>query len=656
MPDIDLKRISASDADPKVKEVYKLLKKYIDQPERKQWIERRNDNWDAVYEDGDRSTIWTEAERKAMMEKGMVPLTVNDLYKGVQGSAAVVTDQKPGVEFLPVGSGDLYIAELMKRAHDQVWAQNYGGTEGYEFVREAKVGGAGFMVSKHDPAKGIFGKLIFGNHDPETIYYDMKKSRKADLSDTDIIIAHLVTKTYAKETYEGIKDEDLIFQEVPKPDTTKTDTATGVDNYTRDEKPDIPDSDDDEKEDVWEIEAHLLKRELEYWLMVPNVKGEWDRHTFGKNQKDEAQEALDGIKEAQPDAVIWKRVVEKRVLRIICGKKLVPQEQNNEESDELVNPYGVDVGGEPVLPVVALVPERTRNGKPVSPTTFAKESCKERNKRRSQAIYVTTKNLEAPIVSSGVLKWHKDPIHGDWGEVDKNAAFAPQRLIPGTISSEALNMEAIAKADVDEMYDMQDVMKGKIPKGDPSGRTVLALQDMAGMMSKPFTRALEAALERLGKVNMAIILKTWQRHMWERLIEDDEWQKWQPPNEKKPVNPMEDMNAAQGQQEEGPDETAQIEITKKWEAALEKIRPKEASLPSGISLLDIDVRVAAGSTMPTNRMAKAALAMDMVDKGIYDPEAALDYIDDPHKDLIVARLNANKKAEMQAAMMGEKLK
>ncbi len=38
MSQIDLKRINDSDADPKVKEVYRLLKKYMDQPERKQWL------------------------------------------------------------------------------------------------------------------------------------------------------------------------------------------------------------------------------------------------------------------------------------------------------------------------------------------------------------------------------------------------------------------------------------------------------------------------------------------------------------------------------------------------------------------------------------------------------------------------------------------
>jgi hypothetical protein len=50
-------------------------------------------------------------------------------------------------------------------------------------------------------------------------------------------------------------------------------------------------------------------------------------------------------------------------------------------------------------------------------------------------------------------------------------------------------------------------------------------------------------------------------------------------------------------------------------------------------------------------MARAALAMDMVKMGIYDPQAALDYIDDPRKEQIVKRLQAREQAAMQAEAM-----
>lgn len=644
--DIDVKRIDNSDAVSEVKEVYRLLKRLMDQPERKKWLRKRRDNWDAVYESEGDSTIWTDKQRKDMEDKGMIPLTINDLYKGVQGSSAVVTDQKPGLQFLPIGSGDLYVAELMKRAHDQVWAQNYGNSEVYETVKETKIGGMGALNSFHDPAKGIYGKLVFGNTDPEMIYYDFDKAKKPDLSDVDIIKAHLVTKTYAKETYEGVTDEDLQFSAAPKPDDgATTDTASGVDNYTRDQKDDTPAGPTEypeEQEDVWEIEAHLLKREKEYWLMIPDQRGGYARQVFGKDRKSEADEAL---KVSPEGSVVWPRVVEKRALRIVVGKKLIKQTQDGKEVDELINPYGIDADGDPIIPIVAFVHDKTRKGKPVGPTEFAKEACRERNKRRAQAIYVVSKNIDAPYYASGdTVKWMKDPVHGDWLKVDRTAPFPPARLAPGSVAQEALNMEAIAKADVDEMYDMQDVMKGKFPKGDPAKGTVMALMDMAGMMSKPFVRNLEAALERLGKINMAIILRTWPRSMWERLIEPEEMQSWEPDKQRTAPNMAEMMNGPDPNQEMGKKQA----IASKWQNALELIRPMDPSKEPGITLIDIDVRVAAGSTLPTNRMARMAEARENVKMGIYDARAALDYIDDPHKDEIAARMEQR---EAMAAQM-----
>lgn len=642
---IDLTAIKNAKPDDKVLDVYKRLKKYAGQPQRKAWLKKRRDCWDAVYEDEEHTTIWTEEQRKAMEDKGMIPLVINDLYKGVQGSSAVVTDQKPGVTFLPVGTGDLYVAELFRRAFEQVWASNDGGIEAFEFVRECKVGGLAAFDVRHDPAKGIFGKLVLGNYDVENIYFDMETSRKPDLSDTDIIKARLVTKSYARETYD-LEDADLVLAtSIDKPEAggKVEDTATGVDNYTRDAKADTPDMGDEEQADVWEIEAHLLSREQQLWLMIPDVAGGWIRKVFKKSQRAEAEKERD----TSPNAVLWPRTVEKRVLRIVVGSKLIPQMQDGQEVDEIDNPLGVDVDGDPVVPIVVQFHDRTRRGKPISPTVFAKEACRERNKRRAQAIYVVTKEVDAPLYSAGEsVRWQKDKVHGDVMIVDKSSPFPPGRLGPGTVSIEALKLEQVAKQDVDDIYDMQDVMKGKIPAGDPSGRLVLALQDMAGMMSKPFTRSHESALVRLGKVVMAIVLKTWPRQMWERLIEEDEWSSWIPEKQRKPVDPMTgeapEIDEAQAQQ-----------VKSKWKQALDLIRPADPTQEPGIGLIDVDIRVAAGSTMPTNRAARAVEARENVKMGLYDAEAALDYIDDPKKDQIAARMR-QKEAQMLAAGLTQK--
>lgn len=627
---IDVKKIEESGADPKVLEVYRLLKKYREQPARAEWLKQAKTNWEASHE----SKIWTDQEEKEIKDKGMIPLAINDLYKGVQGSSAIATANKPGVQYLPIGSGDLYVAELMKRAHDLVWAQNGGQSEIYALVKEAKVGGLGTIEAKHDPGKGrdIYGKVVFGCFDPEYLYYDMKESRKPSLEDTHIIKAQMVTKEYAKEIYD-LDDKDLSFEGVEKVEGPqgKDNYNPGEDNYVGADKP-VPQEDDDKKE-VWEIEAHLLKRVVSFAVVIPDPEQESGIKVLDFPRKNKADaEVVAGKYQTK----VIKRVTEKRFLRVVVGRKLI-------NDQEIENPYGMDSQGDPILNIVTLVHDRAKTGRPVCPTNFALEATRERNKRRMQSIYIASKNATAPIQITEGYRF-EDKGGETLLVLPKTAPFPATRLLAGTSIAESFQLEQVAKRDNDEMYDVQDVMKGKIPEGmgsQLSGRLVLALQDASGTMSKPFIGAEEAAIARLGTVIMALILKHWSRAMWERLIEADEWEKWQP-DEEKNIGQEETQGEGQGPQ---PDV-----IKMKWQNALERVSPSDPNKQSALDMLDVDVRVAAGSTLPTNRMAKQEVAGLMVDKGIYDARAALDYIDDPKAEEIATRIEAQNQAMMQAGM------
>jgi hypothetical protein len=120
--------------------------------------------------------------------------------------------------------------------------------------------------------------------------------------------------------------------------------------------------------------------------------------------------------------------------------------------------------------------------------------------------------------------------------------------------------------------------------------------------------------------------------MWEKLIEAKEWTKFQP----------EDEPEAAKEGELSPED--QEAITRKWERALTLVAHPE--IPKRISLIDLDVKIVAGSSMPTNRIAKSMLAMEKLQAGMYDVEAALEYDDDPAKDKIVARMKAREESGM----------
>ncbi len=666
----DMVKIAGSGTDKKVVEVYKILRRFKNNSARAAWITRRDDCWRSAID----NEFFTEDEKEEMAKKKQPPLSMNKLNKGIQGAGAIVTATSPEVKFNPVGSGDLYIAELLRRAHDYVWTKNEGSDATYAVVEEKNIGGHGFFEARHDPSKGIYGRLIFEETDPTLFYWD-KDSRKKDFSDTHIIKAQLRTKSYIKENYPELKDEDLTFARELQDEEPggKTDTVTGEDNYAV--KPDVNDPDidvdDDETKDIWEIEAWLLKVEKENWIIF-HVEGA-PQPQAARIKLEKGQKVADVVAdlESKPEIVFvkhWPRMVEKRYLRIIVGNKLIPQVEDGKEVKERVNPYGMDADGDPVIPIIALTGQRTRNAYCTSPTFYAKDVNKALCKREAQFIFAASQGLNAPIVRDDSSKWSGTPgTPGSELIISKNAAMKPYRL-----SAENTDLSKLSfliqedKEFIDDQYDLHDVMRGKLPKNmeNASGRLVLALQDMGGTMSKPSLRALESALVRLAKVNIAIILKNWPRYMWMRLLEEDEWETLRPDQEGK--QPLEEQPQPIGQQgpqggmgtrppgmggpPQGEDEEKE-KTRKKWHDTLEKIRPMDPTAPPGISLIDLDVKLTAGSSMPTNRMAKQQVALEAFKAGLYDRQAALEYSDDPKAKEIAERMAKAAQQMAQQEMM-----
>ena len=261
--------------------------------------------------------------------------------------------------------------------------------------------------------------------------------------------------------------------------------------------------------------------------------------------------------------------------------------------------------------------------------------------------------------------------------MSKNAPFKPYRLGPGDVN--IANLRAIITQegeDIDDQYDLPEILKGKVPKnfqGQMSGRLGLALQDTALMKANPALRALESALVRVGKVILAILLKHWPRQMWERLLKEedrmtvapegsDELKERQELERQKFQHLMADGSVMAGGEHAGaipgsttvvegaepdPEEELRLKIRKKWMDALDDIEK------GGITLIDLDVAVTAGSTLPTNRMAKEDLGIEKFKIGLYDRKAAMDYMDDPKAKEISERMDQKELLAAQAEAAGK---
>ena len=660
MQTIDPQKLKDLNLNKDVEEVYLYLKAYSEPKERKDWEKRYDEAWDLIEND-----IWDAKEKQQFDEQKQIPVAINDAVKGVQASGAIQTANRPEIKFYPKGGkGDVYVAELLGRGHDIIWDKNENGLNIYELAEDRDIAGVGFIRAKVDANKGPFGRIINEVMDSRTIYYD-KDSRKRDFSDTHLIIATLRTKSYIMENYEDVTEEDLFYhQNILK--GGKSEGITTGDNYQAQAdgklKSDTSTSSVEEENNIWEIEALMKRVKAENWIIYQDENGhiqtlsmETEEEEGGKklSEREAEQRAPSFVPEGGRFINFWPRKKEIRESRLIVGKKLIEKHEN---------PDGEDSDGDPIINLIGLKAQRTRNAYPMSPTNYARDIVRLKNKALMRYDHAVAHNTNSPIrEAEGAVRWMGTAgtpgsrAMVDLGKVPSVDAGV-NRMPPGAAQAQ-LNLDTIVQCEkaIADQYDAPPVVKGEIPQGaDPSGRTVLALQDMASTVSRPKIGSLEGALVRLAKVNTAMALKKWPRVYWERLVEEEEWDTWIPEKEKAELiaGDQAETGAPPGQMPELTPESKR-EIRNRWQEALELIRPKDMSKPPGMSMIDIDIRIVAGSSLPTNRIAKEQLAIEKYKGGLYDRKAALEYSDDPKAEEISLRMDQAEQAMAQAAMMGK---
>jgi hypothetical protein len=658
MPDaIDIDKISTSGLSEKVAEVYKLLARFKKDPARVEWLKNRQRNWEAVAE----NKMWEPKELEALADAEQDAIVVNKCNKGVQASAAIATNQKPEIKVNPRKGGSLYVSELLKRGIDLVEDQNSFLDVQYEIVEECKISGLGCSDVWYNRNKGLFGKIIIEAENPEHIYFG-SDSRKIDFSDTPIIKAILRDREYIKDKYgDKITDADMAYTgNVPADKETGTSSAiTGADNYAEPTSEGTTDGKEEQPvKNVWEIEASLLKTVDEFIATVtakgvdPIVK----RYRKDKNTKAQIQEGVlaevmtnPAFAQIPPEAIkidLLDTKVEIRVHRLIVGKKLIKQKNSDGvEVDEIENPYGEDMDGDPVLKINLLKHSNTKTAYPTCPTTFALPINREKNKRRSQHIYLTSKLNHPTLLEIGSVSWTGKP--GGLNSRAKLAQGAQVSYLQGQVNAQDyLIHDQQCDKDIDDQYDTPDVIRGRNPENakDQSGRAIAYLQDYGGIMSAPFMRKFEAFDVRTGRSVIAAMLRYWKRHQWEALIDETDWKEWLPD---------EDRNKMMQQSQDGSDLMPKEAYVKaQWERALDIVCPLEGK-PS-IDIMDLEIKVTAGSSMPTSRMAKNAEALEEMKLGALDKETYWEIKDSTLKDKVIPRLKAEQKAmmEMEIAKKG----
>ena len=120
-------------------------------------------------------------------------------------------------------------------------------------------------------------------------------------------------------------------------------------------------------------------------------------------------------------------------------------------------------------------------------------------------------------------------------------------------------------------------------------------------------------------------LQSWPDRYWQRLLEDEDYET--DPQGKKVLMPT-------------------------FQKALELIKTKD------VSIIDYDIGIRAGSSLPANRMARLDMALELAKEpvhpdAVYDREAVLTYLDDPQADMVLKRHNDRQQMRQQLQQMGQ---
>jgi len=102
--------------------------------------------------------------------------------------------------------------------------------------------------------------------------------------------------------------------------------------------------------------------------------------------------------------------MEKRVVTHIVGKAFVPQTDDyGVEVTELENPYGENSDGGPVLPVIVLRGQRTRNGYPMGVVSYARDLNKISSKAFMNYFHGAAHLINSPIIQTDDARWEGNP-------------------------------------------------------------------------------------------------------------------------------------------------------------------------------------------------------------------------------------------------------
>jgi len=612
---------------------------------------------------------WTQTEENDLKARGYAPIVVNVLYPTVEQAKAMLTTQNPRFAATAREDSDNKTAQIFSDLMAYIWDISKGNTELKQAIQDYYVRGLGYLMAYTNPYADFGkGEVYIKNVDPFDVYVD-PNSKDIHFSDAaHIIISKLLTIEQFQTSYPQFSDFISQMQRTTwdrrpsnnlhNPEDQRIGLSlTGtflelIDRYSKIKKMDFKIIYPSLKEEVYndeEFKNFLTKpaivkndangtqfilegQELEQLLEIYNTIGavfhtvvQYDEMGNPIPQIAPGEESENAVPNSQvnlqlitmQDAIVNEqlavtKILSDKIFRVMsCGGMLLYEETLDLEE----------------YPIVPFCNRHRRSPYPMSDVRMVRGLQEYINHQRS-LIIAHAANSTSPKVILPKGSINRKEVEQEFGKagigiIEANLELGTPHIVsPIPLPNELYKNEADARNDIREILGIYPFQQGDTSNAPPTYKGTMALDEFGQRRIKSKIDDIESSLNVLAKVIVRLIQKTYTEHKVIRLLS---------PNK----NPV---------------------ITEINVPIFDNITNEFKGKINDITIGKCDIQVVSGSTLPSNRWARAEYYMDLYTKGIIDQVEVLKQTEVADIEGVLQRFGIISKLQQQVAQLEQELK
>jgi len=617
---------SATSKDPDVLYTEEILEKY-DQ-ERELWSQKFIESND--FRNGKQ---WSKEQKTALEERGQAAIVINRMHPMIETAKAMLTSKRPQFRATARDDSDRKTAKIFSDLFQWVWEKSSSDMELKQCIDDYYVGGLGYMyVSQNPHADMGKGEILMKSIHPLDVYVDPNSRDRYFRDAQHLMVSKLIPDSEALKIYPEFEDIILSSEEEESDRYPSSNLNNGLDQVMME---DFDRANDDQKYREYIERYTKFKTEMYH---VYDTTNRYECMLTAKEFDDYLEEPYFVLNGVNDETIVTDYNEVKRMMvtyeetdgvyhmmvnpetgqpQIMPGEEhegsipnstvlmeLNIKQKLYDEDKILANKILCDrielmvcVGGKMLYrrilpiseyPIVPMANIHNRNPYPESDVRLYRPLQEYINKIRSLIIaHASTSTNTKLLLPRGSV--NKKQLEMEWGRagtaVIEFDAELGQPIIAGPVPlpNELYKNEAEAKHDLEYGFGIYEIMQGGNDGAPSTYRGTVAIDEYGQRRMKSRQDDLESMLNELAKRAIPLIQQLYTQEKIIRILEPSGTQK---------------------------EYTVNQEIHDSYGNLIEKV--------NDITVGTYDIKVVAGSTLPSNRFAQFDYYMELYKAGLID--------------------------------------